>query len=231
MKILICDDDPIYANDIYHNVKSIFSENQIQTEVEIFNDSENPNLKNTSYDIAFLDVEMQPFDGIETARKLKSTNKNIIIFFITSYDKYLDKAMDINAFRFIKKPLDTTRLKIGIEKAIKYIDNTNISFYVKYNNDIITVSSSDIVYIEIVGRNTKVVFEDMQYISSNSLKFWENKLIASYYYKIHKSFIINTKFITKYSRNMVQLCGKYEVPVSYRKQAKFRTFFFNNIGE
>ena len=111
------------------------------------------------------------------------------------------------------------------------IDNTQISFFLRSDNSVVSVSSNDIVYIEIVGRNTEVVLENGRYISSNKIRFWEEKLAASYFYKIHKSFLINMKFITSYRRDMVQLAGKYTVPVSYRKQTAFRTAFFDSIGE
>ena len=61
--------------------------------------------------MAFLDVEMETYSGIEVAQKLKAKNPYIVIFIVTSYDKYLDDAMDLNVFRYIKKPLDKKRLK------------------------------------------------------------------------------------------------------------------------
>lgn len=231
MKILICDDDNFYTQDVFKNVRIILEENNIQSDIETHTNSGMVYSNNGFYDIAFLDVEMQPYSGIEAARKLKSINKNIIIFFITSYEKYLDEAMDINAFRFIKKPLDVKRLRSGVEKALTLIDNTQISFYLKKDNSVVTVSSNDIVYIEIVGRTTEVVLENKKYISTNKIDFWESKLIASFFYRVHKSFIINMKYITSYRRDTVILAHKYTIPISYRKQASFRTAFFNSIGE
>lgn len=230
MKVLICDDEKLYTQDVYNNVETILHEKNIQSNIDAFSNSGLVYSNESFYDIAFLDVEMEPYSGIETARKLKEVNKNIVIFFITSYEKYLDEAMDINAFRFIKKPLDVKRLRSGVEKALKLIDNTQVSFYLKKDNSIVTVSSNDIVYIEIVGRTTEVVLEDKKYISSNRIDYWESKLIASFFYKVHKSFIINMKYITHYSRDMVTLAQKYSIPVSYRKQAAFRAAFFDSIG-
>lgn len=231
MKVVICDDDKLYTDDVFANVQTVLAESRIAAQIETFTDSERLFNNNNSYDLAFLDVEMNPYSGIETARKLKTINKNIVIFFITSYDKYLDEAMDINAFRFIKKPLDVKRLRLGVKKALAFIDNTQISFYLKKDNTMITVSSNDIVYIEIVGRTTEVILENTKYISSSSISFWENKLVASFFYRVHKSYIINMKYITSYQRDMVELAGNYRIPISYRKQSAFRTAFFDSIGE
>ena len=231
MKVVICDDDKLYTEDVFANVQNILAENRLTAKIDTFTDSKKLFKNSTSYDIAFLDVEMKPYSGIETARQLKAINKNIVIFFITSYDKYLDEAMDINAFRFIKKPLDVKRLRSGVKKALALIDNTQISFYLKKDNSLITVSSNDIVYIEIVGRTTEVILENTKYISSSSISFWENKLVASFFYRVHKNYIINMKYITSYQRDMVELAGNYRIPISYRKQSAFRTAFFDSIGE
>ena len=231
LRVVICDDDKLYTEDVFANVQNILAENRLTAKIDTFTNSEKLFISSASYDLAFLDVEMKPYTGIETARKLKAINKNIVIFFITSYDKYLDEAMDINAFRFIKKPLDVKRLRSGVKKALALIDNTQISFYLKKNNTMITVSSNDIVYIEIVGRTTEVVLENTKYISASSLSFWESKLIASFFYRVHKSYIINMKYITSYRRDTVELVSKYRIPISYRKQSAFRTAFFDSIGE
>ena len=139
--------------------------------------------------------------------------------------------MDLNVFRYLQKPLDARRLKSGLEKALNIIDNREITFTVKHENKAITLTSNDIVYIEITGRTTKAVTCNGEYISDNNINFWQEKLIASFFYRIHKSFIINIKYITSYQRDSVVLMQKYKIPISYRNQADFKNFFFNYIGE
>lgn len=155
----------------------------------------------------------------------------IIIFIITSYNQYLDDAMDLNVFRYIQKPLDAKRLKVGLEKALKRIDDTVINFFLKQGKDAKSLPSNDIIYIETVGRSTKVVTVGGEYLSGNKIDFWNEKLIASFFYRIHKSFIVNMNYITDYQRDSLILFKKYWVPISYRKQAEFRKVFLSYIGD
>ena len=97
MRIVICDDDPIFANEIKLNVARILSERRIPTNLDTLTNSKDAYDCNTFYDIAFLDIEMLPYSGIEIAKKLKEINPYIIVFIITSYDKYLDDAMDLKS--------------------------------------------------------------------------------------------------------------------------------------
>ena len=81
MKVLICDDEKLYTQDVYNNVETILHEKNIQSNIDAFSNSGLVYSNESFYDIAFLDVEMEPYSGIETARKLKEVNKNIVIFF------------------------------------------------------------------------------------------------------------------------------------------------------
>lgn len=230
MKVAICDDDKNYVCEIEKGVKTILGEQNINADYDLYYSSTDIYNCGKFYDIAFLDIEMQPYTGIEVAKKLKQTNPYIIIFIITSYDKYLDDAMDLNVFRYIKKPIDIRRLKRGIIKALESIDSNIITFFLKDGEASTSILSDDIVYIETAGRTTRVVTVKAEYSSENKMDFWKQKLIASFFYKVHKSFIINMKHITNYKRDTVTLLGKHSIPIAYRKQAEFRSYFLKYFG-
>lgn len=225
MKIVICDDEKTYVNDIKKNVEFFLQEKNIETEFDLFVDSQLLLSTDTCYNIAFLDIEMGEVSGIKIAEHLKKINPHIIVFIITAYNHYLDEAMDLNVFRFISKPLDVRRLFSGLEKALLLLDNTEIYFYLKNNNERKKVFTDDILYIEIVGHSTKIVTVSEEYISENKMSFWKEKLTASYFYQVHNSFIINLKYITQYQRDSVVINNKYAVPIAYRTQAAFRKYF------
>lgn len=230
MKIAVCDDEKKYVDEIKFNVDSVLKIKNISADFDGFTDSDALFHNGEFYNMAFLDVEMKPFSGIEVAHKLKETNPYIMIFFITSFDKYLDDAMDLNVFRYINKPIDAKRLENGVLKALESIDDRMITFFLKNGNTAQNVLSDDIVYIETLGRSTKVVTTKGEFISENKLDFWKNKLVASFFYRVHKSFIINMKHISDYKRDTVGLLNKYSIPIAYRKQADFRGFFFDYFG-
>lgn len=231
MKIIICDDEKEYVDTVQQKVNSFLKEKNIVAEYSLYTDCKGFMDKDAeTFDIAFLDIEMGEIKGIEVAEKLKEANPHIVVFIITSYDHYLDEAMDLNVFRYIKKPLDEKRLFSGLEKAVQLLDKTVIEFYLKNDNGIKKVASSDIVFVEIVGHSTKVVTLDGEYISKNNIRFWKEKLSASFFYQVHSSFIANIKYITKYERDMLTLNDKYKVPVAYRTQTEFRRYFMKYNG-
>lgn len=131
MKIAICDDNSAYVKKIESVVRTTLAEKNIDARFDLISDSAQLHDSAETYDMAFLDIGMTPYNGLEIAARLKKRNRNIIIFFITSYDDYIDDAMDLHVFRYISKPLDARRLRAGVEKALKLIDRARTSFLVK----------------------------------------------------------------------------------------------------
>ena len=50
--------------------------------------------------LSFLDIEMPGMNGIYVGNELKQSNKNVIVFVVTSYSEYLDEAMRFHVFRY-----------------------------------------------------------------------------------------------------------------------------------
>lgn len=231
MRIIICDDEEIYVRDIKKHIEIVLNENFLKSEIDTYTDcTEIMTNKCEYYDIAFLDVDMGDYKGTQVAKKLKEVNPGIIIFIITAYDSYMDEAMDLSIFRFIKKPLDVKRLNDSMAKAIGLLENNSLEFYLSDNCKSVKVMSSDIICVEIDGRTTKVITQNKTYYSENRMKYWKQMLSSLCFYQVHGSYMINMRYITNYSRNEIILINGMTVPIAYRKQADFRTYFMRFNG-
>lgn len=231
MNIIICDDDKAYTEKIKEYVFRYMQEHNIQTNIDTFTDGVKAlEHCNKIYDIAILDIEIGNIKGTKIASELKKLNRNIIIIIITAYNVYLDEAMDMNVLRYILKPFDAARLHSGLEKAVSLIDNNIIDIFLKKENKFVKVYTNDIIYIEIINRKTKIVTISDEYYSSEKIQFWEEKLKAPTFFKVHSSFIINMNYITKYERDILELNETYKIPISYRNQKTFRNYFFSFLS-
>lgn len=52
---------------------------------------------------------MPGVNGLSVTKHLQTLNPNIIVFIVTSFQGYLDDAMDLKVFRFLSKPIDENR--------------------------------------------------------------------------------------------------------------------------
>lgn len=225
MKIVICDDEQAYVDAVASNVHNFFYNHHISHEISTFTDSQKVFEQRRKFDMAFLDIEMTPFNGMELARRLKEINPKIIVFMITSYTQYLDDAMDLNVFRYIQKPLNVPRLIAGLDKAMEILQQTTVPFYLSDKGKTVRIFSDDIVFIEIINRRTQVVTTRTKYVSDTSINDWYSVLPKTSFFMVHSSFIVNVRYVTHYTRELVTLNDVYAVPVAYRKQSAFKQFF------
>lgn len=229
MKIAICDDEQLYADDVKKHLDIFFEDNNIEFENHIFGSANEVLACDVKFDIAILDVEMDDMNGIRLGEALRKRNPHIILIYITAHKKYLDDALNLNAVRFFEKPLDAQRFYRGLSDAIKRIDNTSIRFYLKDQNVTERILAQDVIFVEIEKRKTRVVTREKEYHSEHHISFWRDSLAGSIFISPHKSYIINLNYVTAYERNYVILNEKYKVNIARNKQADFYQKFIRFV--
>lgn len=226
---LICDDDQKCVDQISEYLDHYCYDHSLSYSVKSFTDGMQAIHSEAVYNIAFLDIEIGNVSGLDIAKALKEKNKNIIIFFVTEYEKYIDDAMDLFALRFIKKPVTESRIYKGLDKGIDLINEDEISFYLKDSNKIKNIKSKDIIYVETGNHKTMVFTNSGCYESAQLLDYWEKKLTNICFARPHKSFIVNMEYIDEYKRNEVKLKSGKIVPIAYKRQTEFRKIFWNYL--
>ena len=124
MRILICDDDTLIIEQLQKYIESYFESNHLKCpELVSFTSGESLLADKNEKDIVFLDIEMPGMNGIFVGNELKKTNKNVLIFVVTSYSEYLDEAMRFHVFRYLSKPLDKQRFFRNMKDALTYYNS------------------------------------------------------------------------------------------------------------
>ena len=226
MRILICDDEQKYVDELQMFIEKYMQDHlysyTLTTAVDPLNVIESGEI----YDLILLDIQMEPYNGISVAKELKSRNNKAVVFFITSYNEYIDEAMDIQAFRYFDKPFQPERLYSGLDKAMEYIDNAYVDVFVVGSNDSCRVIIDDIKYIKYENRKTHMVTTHGTYITKQPFSYWCETISNSFFYRVHKSFIVNLHFVDYYKYKEIILFDGTHISVAPRRQADFRKFWF-----
>ena len=166
-------------------------------------------------DIVFTDIEMPALSGLELAANIENLVDHIV--FTTAYDQYAIKAIKLNVLDYLLKPIDRNELMETIEK-IKTIrsvkkdkqDNTNqelrkskfVNKIALRNNDGISfISLDNIIFIE--GDSAYSIFHmvnQKKIVISKTLSFVEELLDEPFFFRVHKSYIANLKYVENYIR-------------------------------
>lgn len=233
--IAICDDDKYAINNESKLIRDVLEEKQIVYHVDTFNSPRELLKSNTKYNIVFLDIKMDQINGIETAERIRSFNKDCLFFFVTNYRKYLDEALNQHAFRFWTKPIDRRRLISGIDSALKEIRRENQFIYINARSSDVKLYIDNIIYMYVQNRKTHIFTTKGEIIISaayqtvfNQLKEYEN------FFETHRSYCVNLNYITGFDKYKIY-CSydkkNYEIYLSRRKYEEFQKKIVRWIGE
>lgn len=229
MRILICDDEEIYLKELKIHIEEYLKMHNINAEIVTATTSSEIWKSNMAFNLAFLDIQMPEIDGITLAKELKNRNGKVIIFFVTNFDEYQDEAMDLRVFRFFEKPFNVQRLYSSLDKAMEYIDESYVDIFLYNQGEHKLILVDDIVYIRRENRKIILTTSDRkEYVTRETLDEWINKLPNTFFYLVHKSFLVNLHYITKYSYTEL-FFNDIRIPIAPRKQANFHKYWFNYL--
>lgn len=230
MKVLICDDEYNNLEILKKYISEYITAHCLKADIYATTSSKDVLKNDVVYDLAFLDIQMPDIDGIAIAKELKSRNQKVVIFFVTAFDEYQDEAMDLHAFRFFEKPFDAQRLYASLDKALQYIDETYVDLFLYNCGEDKKILVDDIVYIR--RENRKIILhtkDGNEYVTRRNLNEWMGELPNTFFYLVHKSFLVNLHYITKNSYSNIELNNCIEVPVASRKQVDFHKYWFQYL--
>ncbi len=221
MVIAICDDEVVHRENLIKHMQNYSDENidfiikefeSGEELVEKFNNGE-------KYDIVFLDICMGKITGVDVATLIRKVDKNVIIFFVTSFDNYTMDAFRVNAFQFLVKPFDTNIFNQEFKRAIDSYYSQNSTYTINFKNSINTIKVCDIMFIETYLRNLRIITIDKKtYEFSDSMDNVEMFFEKFNFVRCHKSFIVNLNFIESIKSNDVILKNYIVIPVSKNKR-------------
>jgi len=169
-------------------------------------------IKSLNPDLVLLDIQMQDGTGFDLLEKINK--KTFKLIFVTSFDNFAIKAFKFSAVDYILKPVDPDNLIEAIKrvKGMETINDFENKIDVLISNisglDKIALASSDgvrFVKIDDIIRcesdNNYTMFYLMskeKIMVSKTLKEFEVMLSGINFHRVHKSHLVNLKYVSKY---------------------------------
>lgn len=194
-------------------------------------------IKEHQPDIVFLDIEMPDYAGYEITSFIEKPDFEII--FVTAYDHYAVKAFELSAVDYLLKPIDIQRLKQALEKfQQKNESNNNSANYqvlveslqenavkkivVQVNGGQTVIAVNDIVAIEAQESYSLIhTIRGEKHLYSKNLKHFESLLDQnSNFVRTHKSWLINTNYLEKYSKSKLSIVLETGIEAKLSKYKK-----------
>ncbi|WP_336685809.1 LytTR family DNA-binding domain-containing protein [Chryseobacterium bernardetii] len=220
IKCIIVDDEPLAATLLENHISKI-------DHLKLTGKAENAIeayklLQNQTVDLMFLDIQMPHFNGIDFLRSLPQKPKTI---FTTAYREFAIEGFELEAVDYLLKPITFERFFKSVERVLRNINDSKGDFIIlKTEGMHRKLSLADIIYIESQGNDIKITLAGNEsFISKSKITDLELLLASKGFVRVHRSFIINTAFVTAFNNSEIHL-GSYEIPVGRSYRQEFERF-------
>jgi two-component system response regulator LytT len=198
----------------------------------------------SSLQLIFLDIRMPDLNGVELAHIIEQSDKkrDLRVIFTTAYDQYALEGFRVDALDYLIKPFSFVDFSKAAAKAYNYFvmlehsqhaltrkedlpEISNPYIYVKIEHQLVKIDIGDILYIEGLKDYVKLFLKnsDKPLLTLTSLKKLQEKLPASQFLRLHRSYIVSTGAIKSATKTSVQI-GDTTIYVSEQYKEDFNDF-------
>lgn len=236
IRIAICDDEIRITSRVEELLLQLCESKGIVADIDVFFDGETLEksiLNGKHYDLIYLDIEMKIKNGIETAVNIREMDQNVLLIYISSYETYMKELFEVDAFRFISKPIDKDVFENYFLKAYERLYRYSYYFEFQYKRELFKVLIGDIVYFESKARKISIVLADgKEEIFNGKLNDVERELnnCKIVFLRIHQSYLISYRFIKSIKKTQVKLLNGSILQISEDRQKHIREQYCRLLG-
>ncbi len=235
LRALIIDDEPLahdiilaYAEDV--SFLEIAGQCYLATEALSI-------LSSQEIDLIFLDIDMPKIKGLDFLRTL---HKKPIVIITSAYEEYALESFELDVCDYLLKPFRFDRFLKSANKALDIYHLTHakpipepstqhpvaeaFQLFIKSDKRLIQINLTEVYYIESYGNYVKIWLEHDFHLTSRTLASFEEQLPDTDFFRIHKSHIINKKYIDYVEGNTVVMKNKKTLPIGKNQRQDFKDF-------
>ena len=218
VRCLIIDDEPIARRVIKSHlakVEGYVVEAECSNALEGFSQ-----LQSTEPDLLFLDIQMPRLSGLDLLRSLHRKPKVILV---SAHRDYALEGFELDVVDYLLKPVSFERFLRALDKFRQRQAKSPLSsgsattepeqyLFIRADRKTVKLALSDIRYIESMSDYLKIHTPGQTFLTKEKISAIEQKL-PSFFLRIHRSFIINTRHLQAYTAEMAEVGGQ-ELPIS-----------------
>lgn len=190
-------------------------------------------IQNEKIDVAFLDIQMPDFSGLQVSKMLSPDTK---VVFVTAHDRFAIEGYKVNAVGYLLKPISYDEfLEVAMKVQNMCIKETvsapasivaaqeeQKTLLVKSDYKMLQITISDILYIEGLKDYVKIYLENVKepIVTLLSMKSLEMKLPENKFCRVHRSFIVQTSKCKIIEKGRIVIENN-SIPISDSYRASF----------
>lgn len=225
LKCLIIDDELVAIKIIANNIEKLdflIVEDTCSSAIEAVDI-----LKRKEIDLMFLDINMPYLSGLDF---LESLDKAPLTIITTAYSEYALDGFRLHVVDYLLKPFSFQRFFQAVQIALDLF-NSRISLqnssdgksdvmYIRQGDTFQRINWEDILFVETMQNYLKLHFKEKIFVIHQTMASLEEILPKDIFFRIHKSYLVNTTHIETVAGGRLFIEGK-EIPISKHRKEDF----------
>lgn len=148
------------------------------------------------YDAVFLDIEMQPVGGYETANIIYDIDDSVLIVFVTSHHQYIKSWFKFPSMWFLDKPVTEKALDEVLKKIIDRLSRYRRAFTFNDSHQKVRLLCEEILYCEAQDHDIIIHKKDG---TTHTIRLTMKELVQQLgedFCRVHASYIVNFQYVT-----------------------------------
>ena len=182
------------------------------------------------FQMVFMDIELDGINGMDTAKKLRQKDNNVILIFLTNLAHYAIAGYEVNAMDYILKPLKADAFRLKIPKVLALVhqqDKKTITVLSK--GQLHTFSTEELYYVEVLSHRLYYHTTRGEYDVRGTISDAEEELYKYDFRRCNNGYLVNLRLVTGIEGNDVKV-GPHVLPISRPKRKLFVNELTNYLG-
>lgn len=177
----------------------------------------------SDYDVVFLDISMPGISGMDVARRIRETDGEVLILFITNMAQYALESYDVHAFDFIIKPIEYDAFAMKFDRVRSELSHrlTTAEITVSFGANTSILRVREIAYVEVLNHNTVIhMTAGEEYRLRCSLGELERQLAPYHFVRCNSCYLVNLGLVKEVRGEYVTV-DRYDLRISHLKRPAF----------
>ena len=224
MKIAVCEDEKSVREAIVRTIRHRFEEKGYPSpSVFPFSNGYDFLEAEEVFDVVFMDIQMPGISGMDTARKIREKDKDVILVFVTNLAQYAIKGYEVNAFDFILKPIDDAGFMMKLDRIMTEYQHLHENSYltIKTKEGVIRIALEDLLYVEVNSHDLPFYTKGEEHTIRGALKDYVEILSSHYFSLCNKGYLVNLAHVREVNKTFAVLSDGTELIISKGKRKNF----------
>lgn len=219
MQIAIVEDNPSEQQQLNDLLKQYASTRKVKMQVLVFSDGEEILHRGTTgLDAILLDIQMAHIDGMTAAQRIRETDSNVPLIFVTNMVNCAVQGYRVEALDFLVKPVEYALLEKALDRAVARRAQAEPKYlYLRTGKELHRLDIRHLIYAE--SQNHKLLLqtdtEPIQY--TGSLRTLEKEIGPYGFFCCHAAYLINLECVECIDGSDIIVNG-YRIPVSKHRR-------------